>query len=425
MRIAFIVHEFPVFSETFLLEQIVGLLDRGCEVDIYAHQLLADHSPHRLLDAYDLRSRARQLTAPDLPSRSAKISRGLRDLVLGVLSDPRALAKAMNPFRFGVGSLTLRSFYRVAPFLARNHYDLVHCHFGPNGLVGVQLRQMGLLPAPIVTQFHGFDASSFVREKGSDVYRVLFNAGQLFLCVSERIRERLIALGCPASKLRIHHAGVDLGAMTFHPRPFAPNGVVRILTVGRLVEKKGIEFGLRAIADLLRGGSKVEYTIAGAGPEESTLRQLCRTFQIESAVTFTGSIPHDRVVALLNDADVMLAPSVTASDGNEEGIPVVLMEALATGLPVVSTFHAGIPELVTHGVTGLLSRERDAQGFANQIRYLMANSEMRERMIRAGRLAVEHGFDNDKINSRLYMLYQELCGVNSIDLLEDVPAGVK
>jgi colanic acid/amylovoran biosynthesis glycosyltransferase len=313
MRIAFLVNEFPKISETFVLDQITFLLDRGCEVDIYAQRLYANEElVHRDVLAYSLMGKTRSFAAPRA-SKPIRVARALFDVGSAFPRHPRLVARALDFRKFGLDALKFRRFYLASPFLDRAPYDIVHCHFGPIGEVGAELRRLGIFDAPLLTQFHGFDVSSYVRERGEGAYRALFAEGDVFLCVSGRIRERLVQLGCASSKTRIHHTGVKAAAIPFEPRTPVLNGPINILTVGRLVEKKGIEYGLRALALLSNELPSVHYTIVGDGPEERTLADLARTLRIEDKVTFAGACTREEVSVLMGSSHVLLAPSVNIS----------------------------------------------------------------------------------------------------------------
>jgi colanic acid/amylovoran biosynthesis glycosyltransferase len=410
MRIAFFVDEFPAISETFVLDQLTGLITRGCEVDVYAQRLWPSAVAHPDVAGHRLMDRAWQLCPPPVSSRTARVVSGFRDVGRALLRSPRLVARSLSPLRFGLEALKLRPFYRMAPFVGGVQYDVVHCHFGPNGVMATALRDLGAFDAPIVTQFHGYDASSYVRRAGADVYASLFERGDRFLCVSRRIQQLLVELGCDESKTRIHHTGVRVAQIPLVSRAPAAGEGVRLLTVCRLVEKKGVEFSLRAVASLIPEYPDLQYTIVGDGPERHRLAALAADLSLGARVQFVGAKVRDDVTRLMREAHILLASSVSASDGDEEGIPVVLMEALATGLPVVSTTHAGIPELVVHRVGGLLAPERDSSTLAQHIRFLISNPREREAMVRAGRERVETEYDSDKLNDRLLILYNEVRG---------------
>ena len=202
--------------------------------------------------------------------------------------------------------------------------------------------------------------------------------------------------------------GVDLKMFAFAPRRPRQDGKVRLLTVARLAEKKGVEYGIRAVANVLRKHPHVEYNIAGDGPLKNDLANLVDTLNINDKVRLLGWKRQEEIVELMKGADILLAPSVTSRGGDQEGIPVVLMEALAQGLPVLSTQHAGIPELVQDGESGFLVPERDVNALTERLEFLVQHQELWPEMGRAGRDYVERHHDINKLNDQLVQLYQRL-----------------
>jgi colanic acid/amylovoran biosynthesis glycosyltransferase len=188
--------------------------------------------------------------------------------------------------------------------------------------------------------------------------------------------------------------------------PIARKGAcarIRIVTVGRLVEKKGVEDAIRAVADL---PLSYEFTVAGDGPLRPSLERIAAGLGVN--VRFIGALRQDEVADLLASANIFLAPSVTASDGDVEGIPVSIMEAMASGLPVVSTRHAAIPELLTDGRSGLLAAEHDVPRLTRHLMTLAGNPELRVRMGAAGRKTMVREFDIAILNAQLERLYHQL-----------------
>jgi colanic acid/amylovoran biosynthesis glycosyltransferase len=184
---------------------------------------------------------------------------------------------------------------------------------------------------------------------------------------------------------------------------------VEVITVARLVEKKGIEYAIRAAALVLRDRS-FRYTIVGDGPERQRLEGLIDHLGVSGSVRIIGWRGHDEVHRLLSTADAFMLPSVTAADGDEEGLPVALMEAMAAGLPVLSTLHSGIPELVRDGIEGFLVRERDVEALASRCSVLVDDPRLRAELGSAARLRIEERHDNHMLHDRLVELYRELLG---------------
>jgi len=297
---------------------------------------------------------------------------------------------------------------RLLYFLNRfpDGFDVIHCHYGHNGLLAVKLRRLGI-KGFIGTVFHGYDMSQFIVANGPHVYDELFASGDLFLPVTSRWRERLIELGCPADRTLVHRMGVDPARFGFRPRSLVPGEQVRLLTVARLVPSKGHEYLLKATRCLCNAGRDVSVTIAGDGPLGGHLRTLAEQLGVSACVRFLGRVSQNEVLKLMQECHILAQPSITAPDGDQEGLPVVLMEAMAAGLPVISTRHSGIPELVEDGVTGLLVPERDADALAKALLRLIDSPELWSQMTEAGRQRVESAHDIHKLNKQLESIYYQ------------------
>jgi glycosyltransferase involved in cell wall biosynthesis len=193
----------------------------------------------------------------------------------------------------------------------------------------------------------------------------------LFIAVSQFIREKLLEQGFPPNKVIAHYYGVDTDV--FRPDPSA-TPVRAVLFVGRFVEKKGVEFLIRAMAQVQRAISDVELVLIGDGPLRPELEEMAT--QLPGPYRFLGQQPASVVRSWMTRALLLCAPSVTASTGETEGLPTVVAEAQASGLPVVSTYHAGTPEAVVHGVTGFLAPERDWEKLAAYIVRLIEDESL-------------------------------------------------
>lgn len=406
MRVAFLVNFFPNLSETFILNQATGLLDRGCEVDIYAGRSAGMLAIHPDVENYRLHERTHYLL----------ISHNYVSYILQEFGRPLVnffkvggSPRLSTILRYGQRVMPLRLLREAAACLDREPYDVVHCHFGPNGLRGMMLREMGLIRGKLVTSFYGYDVTRYVRQHGRHCYDRLFREGDLFIAPGEAMRRQLVELGCDESKLLVHHLGVSLDRFSGADRhPLPDDGSVRIVTVSRLVLKKGIEYGIRAVAELVKAGHRVTYTIVGDGPLRARLERLVQALGLGGVVKLVGWKRRPEVVDILSLSDVLLAPSVTGRNGDQEGTPVVLMEARAMGLPAVSTWHSGIPEIVEDGVSGYLVPERDVAALAEKLAYLAERPQVRTRMGQAGRKGVKERYNIDVLNDRLVETYRVL-----------------
>jgi colanic acid/amylovoran biosynthesis glycosyltransferase len=413
MKIAFIVSEFPSITQTFVLNQITGLLDRGHEVTIYARFDGNQPTIHADVERYHLSDRTFYYGNSYQARPASKFLRLLK--VVGFVianfhKKPMALLKSLYVPRFGKKAISTCSLCQLATFLSRDihSYDIVHCHFGPNGNLGAWLKGLGAIEGKLITTFHGYDISEYVEKQGDGVYDSLFETGDWFLPISERWREKIIGLGCKEHRVSVHRMGVDTSKFSFASHKPREDGKIHLLTVARLVEKKGVRYGIQAVAKVLNKHPNVEYIIVGDGPLKDELKSLVDSLNLSDHVKLLGWKRQEEIVELMRNGDILLAPSVTTENGDQEGIPVVLMEALSQGLPVLSTQHSGIPELVQDGKFGFLVPERDVDALAEKLEYLIEHPELWPKMGRAGRDYVARHHDINRLNDQLVNLYQRL-----------------
>ena len=405
MRVAFLVSSFPIVTETFILDQITGLIDLGCEIEIFGSHLETPAAVHPDVEAYGLM--ARHVSAmPDRCLRRPSAAVALAFSRWRSLGWPHL--RSLNFRRYGRPAASLRLFFDTAACVNRS-FDIIHCHFGPNGLRGLALLDIHALRGKLVTSFYGYDVSEFPRRWGRDAYARLFAAGDRFLAVSRVMERELIELGCDPRKILVHRLGVNL--QRFSPPRRTPESPIRILTVGRMVPKKGIEYGLRAVAELIRKVPRIEYFIIGDGPLRRDMERLVEDLGLGSVVHLLGWKSRPEIVSALHETDVLLAPSMTSRSGDKEGTPTIILEALACGVPVVSTFHAGIPEVVKDGVTGYLVPERDVQHLSTALERLANSPDLRVAMGERGRSTIKERHDIGKLNDRLVEVYGEITGI--------------
>jgi colanic acid/amylovoran biosynthesis glycosyltransferase len=409
MRIAFVVDQFPALSQTFVLRQIAGLLERGHRVDIFSCSQGDESLRHPEIEKYGLLNRTYYLTACACSqSGPLRFMKRLLLLFASFHKNPAVVLKTLNVLKFGKGALLLQVLCQVAPFLGKGPYDIIHCQFGNLGTLGLLLKDTGLSHGKVITSFRGYDISSYPKSHGNTVYTDLLRRGDLFLCVSEHIKEKLIRFGCDERNIVVHRSGVDTKNDRLRLRSVGRNEPVKILTVARLTEKKGVEYGIRAIAQVLPKCQRIEYMIAGDGPLKDKLQALIGELELEKSVRLLGWKSQDDIAALLQNSDILLAPSVTTDNGDEEGIPGVIMEAFAHGLPVVSTQHAGIPEVVKDRESGLLAPERDVDAMAKNLLALIEDPVLQSRMGQEGRKFVTMHCNIESLNDRLVEIYQNL-----------------
>jgi colanic acid/amylovoran biosynthesis glycosyltransferase len=407
VRIAVLTGLFPVLWETPFLNQITGLVELGHEVDIYADQPQPGVPAHPDVERLGLLQQTHyplQLTGP----RRTRWTQAVRLIRAQQGRDRLVLLRSINPLLFWKRAVSLDQLRRTAPFLARRQYDICYCPFGQDARRSLRLRRLGVLGGKLVVALRGSDFSRYLVHRGKRVYRQVFRQGDLFLPVCEAFANRLLSLGCAPEKIVVHHTGINLARFPYRPRE-RPAGGLRLVTVGRLVEKKGIVYALTSVRRLADAGLDVTCQIVGDGPLKPALEREVERLRLHGRVRFSGWQTQAQVHRALENADILLAPCVTAGDGDEEGIPNTLREAMAAGLPVIATAHSGIPELIEDGRTGYLVPERDSEALADRVRRLAERPEVWHPMVSAARQRVEQD-DIDRLNRRFVGLLEQVLG---------------
>ncbi len=296
-------------------------------------------------------------------------------------------------------------------FLCRD-VRLVHAHFATDGIF--YSRAAETADVPMLVSCHGHDVYRFPKllgGLGSRMLRRLFSRVAMITAVSEHMRRAIISLGCPPDKVRTVRVGIDLTGREF--RPPTPNPLrIRIACVAGLRPKKGIPYLIEAFGKVAAERQDAELVIVGDGPMRSKIEYCIERNRLWGKVVLTGALRPDEVMRVLDTAHIYAQPSVTAPDGDREGIPATLMEAMARGLPVIATRHSGIPELVEDGVSGILVDERDGSALAEAMLTLMERSRDWETMAQAGRAFIEREHDLPKQTAVIEDLYDELLTVH-------------
>lgn len=403
--VSFLVSRFPNPSETFIQAQIQGLIERGSEVQVTALAEGEAEPLSALRAAWGDKFRVRFVSVP-------------KSYLARLAIAPGALLRsggsgALDAARFGEDAASLRLLVAMARWPAGAQQRRVWlAHYGRWGRFACALRDLGRIAGPIATVFHGKDMSAYLR-KSPDAYRTLFQRGDLHLPISETWRTKLIALGAPEQKTLVHRMGVDTSRFTATTRTLAAGEALRFIGVGRMVEKKGFDDAIAAFARFrsLEGAPPAHLTLIGDGPLRGALQALASRHHLGEAIRFAGLLRHDRVAAELAAAHIFVLPSKTARSGDMEGIPVSLMEAMALGMPVLATRHSGTPELVEHGVSGLLCAEGDSDALAANMLQLARRPARWAEMGAAGAAKVRAEFDlktwNDRLFERLSKLYTD------------------
>jgi colanic acid/amylovoran biosynthesis glycosyltransferase len=412
MNIAFFLGAFPLVSETFIINQIVGLIERGHNVDIIAAREDKSETLHPDVEKYDLLNRTTYLG--EFPGKKLdRYTKGLNIVANRIWHYPKEIIEALNVLKYGRSAISLRLLFAVNGMLTQKRsYDIIQCHFGVRGVQANLLRDLGLLNGKLITAIHGQETIGSMK-KGGDNYRHLIRKGDLFLPISNLVAEWLRGGGVPENRIIVHHMGVDYDRYSKLDKITYGSGIIRLLSVCRLVEKKGVHYALDALSKVKGNYNNVHYDIVGDGPLRNELETLCKDLGLDMHVTFHGSKNSEEVREYLSRAEIFLGPSVTAADGDKEGIPVSLMEAMASGKAVISTYHAGIPELIQDRVSGLLVEERNSEQLANALTRLIGSERYRAELGKSGQKMIEEQYSIERLNNQLERIYWQMLGKKS------------
>jgi colanic acid/amylovoran biosynthesis glycosyltransferase len=310
--------------------------------------------------------------------------------------------------------LSGRDVRRIGLFLQERRARLLHFHYGSDaGMYAPVMRRFGL---PSVVSFYGYDCSSFPRMYfgygGRFLRSEVFAPATRVLAMSKEMRDDLVALGCPEEKVIVHYFGSDIGRFLHPGRDYArADGPVRLLILASFVPQKGHRVLLEALGDLLsRGVDGFALRIVGDGPLREELVRQAGSLGLSGHVSFHPPLVYGspEMIGAYREADVFVHPSVTSKANEKEGIPGAIVEAMASGLPVVSTFHSGIPSIIGNEREGLLVPEYDAAALAGAISRMIAGPELRERLGRRARERAMGQLDLSKRELELEAIYDRL-----------------
>jgi colanic acid/amylovoran biosynthesis glycosyltransferase len=309
-----------------------------------------------------------------------------------------------KPWQISAGELGA-----LTNILKKRNAQLLHIYFGQ---IAVHLLPLiRVWEKPSVVSFHGADAIVDMNKPAyRETTRQMLAAVKLALVRSESLRRAVVELGCDEKKIEVQRTGIPLDEFPFRERGAPKNGEWRFVQAGRLIEKKGLPVTLRAFASFLKRYPNARLTIAGEGPLLGQLKDAARDLKIDQHVSFTGFVSQAQLRDLYYASHIFLHPSETGPDGNQEGIPNSMLEAMATGLPVFATQHGGIPEAIEDGVSGVLVPEHDNEELAWTLINAVEEPHFLLRIAHNGAEVVRNNFDLRMQAHRLEDVYLRIIG---------------
>ena len=404
MRVAVVTETFPKLSETFVVNHIRGLMDAGIDVDVYAFYRQQEEKSNPFVEAYGMPGHTRYKPTEPL-AKLPRLYGGIRILARNP-GHLHTLLRSLDVSRLGMEALRLHRLYEASTFLTDRRYDIVHCHFGLTGEKIALFQGWGLLQAPLVTSFHGYDLDDRTVVRPG-MYRHLQSVGRLYIANSFYTRQRLADFGFDKSRVLVEPVSLDTGF--FSRRTERALKPFRMLSVGRLVPFKGVEYALRALARLRdMYSADFVYTIVGSGPLEGRLVALASELGLGEQVRMVGDRTPDEVRDLMEDTHALLLTGIRSDEGRVENQGLVLQEAQSMQVPVIASAVGGIPEGLIDGESGFLVPERDVPAIADRIRRLIEDPSLVDTMGHAGRRFVEGRYDIPSATQRILCSYKAL-----------------
>lgn len=408
MRIGVFQSSCPTPSEIFVYNQVAELRRRGHEVRLFGYR--NKDATSELREWY-----RREVGVPMIHPWRVPPLKWLKRMLLevqgwGLPSKGKMLAATRNQEKFGWWAETLHLNFWACAMLRQQIFDVIHAHFAPIGGRVAMLKECGVIDCPLVVSLHGADVTSTESEAhiGSGLYPWVWKHADLYTYNSSFIRDRAVKMGFPQEKMR--HLPVSIGRLFEQEPERSPREgqeVFRVLSVGRMVPKKGQLTGLRAFKKFLSICPQASYTIVGDGPLRPEIEAFIREQQLQQQVRLTGALTQKLVRELMCESDVFVFPSETAPNGDMEGQGLVVQEAQACELPVIITRHNGVPDGILPDKTGFICEEKDFQAMARYLQKIYRYPELGVEMGLAGREFVMGNYTAETLTMKLEQILMD------------------
>jgi colanic acid/amylovoran biosynthesis glycosyltransferase len=380
MRILILTNSFPSASATFVYNHVRGLAGRGHDVTVLAKRSKGipypEDTPVFRLIHYSSEGKRRVLVF------------ACKSALLFFLRHPLRFFRIIHQILIHHDWAVMQVFFAFKR-LDGDVFDVTHAEFGPLGNMALALKTCGIRTGPICTSFRGADISSYIR-RHPRAYALLAGRGEQFLPVCAAFIPRLRELGFPEHRIKVYHSAVDLDRFPLRCSERSRSSErILLIIIGRFVAKKGFHLAVEVVERLRNDGIDVELELIGDGPEREAVLDRAAEIGIADRVTAPGWLGRKEIYECLIRADVCLGTSITTDTGELEGIPNVLKEAMAVGVPVVAFDHSGVGELVQNGRTGFLVPEGNVETMARAVKQLVSDASPTKNIVTAARKLVE------------------------------------
>lgn len=414
LNIAVVVGSFPELSETFILNQITDLIDKGHNVKIFSYKKGNQALMHQAVTDYQLLDNT--IYYPEFP---VSLLQRLKDC-LSFLSNNRKkisfkkIVRIFNPFGNFRNAINLRSFYNASWFLTKGDFDIIHVHFANKATLIADLMEKKVIEGSrLVTSFHGYDIIPAKVNDYNKEYDLVFRKSAAITSNSTFTTELIAKTTADTRKIFLLPEGLRTNQYKLNTPRSALKNEVHILFCGRLVEFKAPDLAVEIMRVLVREKNyrHIKLSMIGLGPLQKKVETLIEEYGLKDYIYMWGGRKQEEVIQLMNQADIFLLPGIhQSSDGRAENQGLVIQEAQALELPVVVSDAGGMKYGLIENETGFVVREKDVQGFVDKLELLINNRELRNKMGVAGRKFVEKNFDTVILGNRLEKVYYDIIG---------------
>ncbi|MFC7523372.1 glycosyltransferase [Parapedobacter sp. GCM10030251] len=404
-RILFLIPDFPRISETFIVNQMVYLLDRGYDIAILSWGTLK-HPPHPKVIQYDLLAKTTYVNIPD-----SALKRLACFIKTCIRNPSRNHIRALNIFRFKIDALKLKVFYKLLAFnRLGSDFDIVHAHFGFMSDFFFKGKYLGFFEkSKLITTFHGYDMMPNELALNRKRYKELFANNTLITVNNDFGKSLILNINPHYRRIKLLPVGLD----TQYYKPSKAKTIAEftnVLFCGRLIPLKGCDILIK-IAHILINDRQIKslrFHIVGNGKELGNLKKLVNKYNLENHITFSGFKTQEQIIRIMEESDLFLLPGIVDDDGRAETQGLVIQEAQAMCLPVIVSDAGGMKYGVENGINGFVVPERDEEGFADKIELLVHNTDLRKKMGEAARNFVVDNFDSKVLGEKLEKYYCEV-----------------
>ncbi len=403
LKILFVVRNFPTISETFIVNQIIYLINQGHCVRILSVNRTKSLLQNQIVE-YNLMDRVQFI---DMPENILK--RFLKFVKLISLEGSYRnfkIIKLFNPFKYGVEAFNLSSFYKVS-WIHRFHddFDIVHAHFGFTSDIFFKAKEIGFFRnTKLVTSFHGHDMVISELNKNKKRYRELFKNSTVLTTNNEYAKDLILKIQ-PGYRF-IHLLPVSLDTNLFKPISSRHTNI-KIVYCGRLIYLKGPQLFIEIANQLIniRKIQNLQFEMIGDGKEKSRLEMLIKSYNLEAYVNLRGSLKQNEIITIFQNSDIFVSPGLTDINQRAETQGLVIQEAQAMKIPVLVSDAGGMKYGLIENKTGFVLPEGNIKSFCDKIEYLINNPLIRKKMGVQGRDYTINQFDLNYLGKKLETIY--------------------